>query len=150
MKSFALILFALAGASVAHADSFVCENTDQQIRVKLQNHVHAGLGTRSAAIMVISDTSADVGNRTLITSQDITQSGPFWTATTSAGDSETKLGALFLAQIAKVTLDIPSFNFNDANKDGTTYDGILYIYDDAASNRSADLIQLNCTYSTKN
>jgi len=150
MKQFALILFALAGTSVAHADSFVCETGDQTISVKLQNHVHADYGTREAAILIVSDNTADVGGRTLITSTDISQNGPFWTANTPNGDSETTLGSLNLAQIQKVTLDIPSFNFNESNKDGETLEGVLYLYDDVSSNSSADRIALNCTYSTKN
>jgi calcineurin-like phosphoesterase len=145
-----LILFALAGASVAHADSFVCETADQSVRVKLQNHVHAAYGTREAAILVVSDLTAAPGTHTLITSTDITQNGPFWTANTPDGDSESKLGELFLAQIQKVTLDIPSYNFNESNKDGETLDGVLYLYDDVNSDSSADRIALNCTYSTKN
>lgn len=150
MKSLALILFVLASASVAHADGFTCDNADQQVRVKLQNHVQSQYGTPSTAIMVISDINADLGSQTLITSTDITQDGAFWTANTPDGDSETKLGDLYLAQIQKVTLDIPSFNYNDTNKDGNTYEGVLYIYDNVNSNRSADRITLDCTYSTKN
>ena len=150
MKSVALILFVLAGASVAHADSFICNNADQQVRVKLQNHAQAPYGTLSAADMVISDTSTEPDEHTLISSSDITEEGAFWTANTPDGDSETKLGGLYLAQIQKVTLDIPSYNFNDTNKDGNTYEGVLYLYDDVNSNRSADRISLDCTYSIKN
>lgn len=58
--TFALLL----AASAAKADGFVCQ-TESGLNVKVFNHVQPTEGTRTAAIMVISDSSVGDGNKTI-------------------------------------------------------------------------------------
>ncbi|MEO5668362.1 MAG: hypothetical protein ABIR96_09905 [Bdellovibrionota bacterium] len=65
MKNLALSLVALTASLVAHADGFKCETVEGDLAVKVYNHVSPENGTRSAAVMIISDTSVSAGRKTI-------------------------------------------------------------------------------------
>ena len=57
------------GAAGAQADGFVCQNDD--IRVKVYNNTDPGEGTRTAAVMVLSDPSVSHGRKTIAKFTDV-------------------------------------------------------------------------------
>lgn len=65
MKYLVISIMAIMSASAAHADGFVCQTGDGDLTVKAFNKTHASEGTRNAAVMVLSDNTADQGNQTI-------------------------------------------------------------------------------------
>lgn len=59
-----MIAAILMMAGFAHADGFVC-TTESGLNVKVYNHTEAEMGTRTAAILVISDSNIGGGNKTI-------------------------------------------------------------------------------------
>jgi hypothetical protein len=66
MKSIILTAAMILGAQ-AHADGFVCENLNENLRIKVFHETQPQLGTRNAAIMVVSDPSVSAGRKTIAT-----------------------------------------------------------------------------------
>jgi hypothetical protein len=66
MKKVILALTVIAAATVARADGFVCQ-TESGLNVKVYNHTDASQGTRTGAIMILSDSSVGAGNKTVAT-----------------------------------------------------------------------------------
>lgn len=63
MKTF-IFIAAIALSFSAHADGFKCE-TDSGLIVQVYNHTDANNGTRTGAVMVISEPTYQRGNRTI-------------------------------------------------------------------------------------
>ncbi len=61
---YALIALVLIASSIANADGFLCE-TQSGLRLKVFNHVEPSRGTRAPAVMVISDSTVQVGHKTI-------------------------------------------------------------------------------------
>lgn len=61
-KMMVAAIFLIAG--FAHADGFVC-TTESGLNVKVYNHTQAEMGTRTAAILVVSDSNVNGGNKTI-------------------------------------------------------------------------------------
>lgn len=73
MKSVITILAALATlttASLAHADGFECR-TESGMNLKVYNNTQAQLGTRTAAIMIVSNENVNYGNKTIATFEQV-------------------------------------------------------------------------------
>jgi hypothetical protein len=73
----ALVLSAIAisslfntSFSVAHADGFLCQAANTGIQIKIYNHTDAAAGTRTPAIMVVSDPSLAEGAQTIASFSD--------------------------------------------------------------------------------
>ena len=66
-KIIVAMAFVAFGASQAKADGFVCEATDDNLTVKVYNHVLPEEGTRTAAVMVVSDPTVSAGRKTIAT-----------------------------------------------------------------------------------
>lgn len=62
---------ALMATTQAKADGFVC-TTETGMNVKVFNHTQPELGTRTGAIMVVSDSSVNSGRKTIATFKDLT------------------------------------------------------------------------------
>ena len=62
---FAVIGLALASSSPAFSDGFVCSSAEENLVVKIYNKTDPEAGTRTGAIMVLSDSSVGVGNKTI-------------------------------------------------------------------------------------
>lgn len=52
-------------ATTAKADGFVCESVDSDIRIKVYNQTQADEGTRSPAVMIVSDPQVGTGRKTI-------------------------------------------------------------------------------------
>ena len=65
--AFLSLVLSLNLISLAHADGFVCTADDSGIKIKVYNQVEPNLGTRSPAVMIISDPTLVKSNQTLVT-----------------------------------------------------------------------------------
>lgn len=63
------IIFAAAMmiATAAHADGFVCENAEGNLRIKVYHQTQPELGTRNAAVMIVSNPLISAGRKTIAT-----------------------------------------------------------------------------------
>lgn len=61
---FALVALVLIASSIANADGFLCE-TQSGLRLKVFNHIEPSRGTRTPAVMVVSDSTVQVGHKTI-------------------------------------------------------------------------------------
>jgi len=59
----AIAVCAVSGS--AYADGFVCQARNASLTVKAYNHTHAVEGTRSGAVVVLSDPEASAGEKTI-------------------------------------------------------------------------------------
>ncbi|HEX4924961.1 MAG TPA: hypothetical protein VFV50_12785 [Bdellovibrionales bacterium] len=59
------------GSVAAQADGFVCETLERDLNVKVYHHTQPSLGTRNAAVMVISDPAVQAGRKTIARFQDV-------------------------------------------------------------------------------
>lgn len=72
MKALMTIAAVVMMAGVqAKADGFVC-TSESGLNIKVYNHTQPDLGTRTGAIMVVSDSSINAGNKTIATFKDVT------------------------------------------------------------------------------
>jgi len=67
---FAVIVMTAFSAS-AQADGFNCQTADGSVNVKLINHTNPEIGTRVAAVMVLSDTNVAYGRKTIARFTDV-------------------------------------------------------------------------------
>src|SRR3989338_1707434 len=66
MKKIIFVMAAvMASSTAAFADGFVCETRAQDLNVKVYNNTNPELGTRTAAVMVLSDPSVSHGRKTI-------------------------------------------------------------------------------------
>jgi len=64
---YVMLLSALFVTASANADGFRCMAIDRSIAATVYNHTNPNKGTRTAAILVLSDPSIQRGNRTIAT-----------------------------------------------------------------------------------
>lgn len=65
MKSVFLSFGLLLATTPAFADGFVCQSLDGAINAKVYNNTAPQAGTRTAAVLVLSDTAVNAGNKTI-------------------------------------------------------------------------------------
>lgn len=65
MKAMMIVSAMLLMGSMARADGFECEAPDHGLNVKIYNQTNPNLGTRSGAVMLLSDESISFGNKTI-------------------------------------------------------------------------------------
>ncbi|MEI2637768.1 MAG: hypothetical protein V9F03_02030 [Microthrixaceae bacterium] len=65
MKTTMMVLFGMIATTAAKADGFICEGQKTGLVFKMYNHTQAVDGTRSGAIMIISDPAVAYGNKTI-------------------------------------------------------------------------------------
>jgi hypothetical protein len=114
MKAMFVTLAILASSMVAKADGFVC-TSESGLVVRVYNHTSAEEGTRTAAIMVLSDSSIGAGNKTIASFSDtkrtLSSSHQVYTAKVDLRVSESnRKGELIagtkLGQLSKIVLDV--------------------------------------------
>ncbi len=64
VNTFAVLAIATFSAS-AHADGFNCQTVGGDLNVKVYNHTNPEVGTRVAAVMVVSDPAVKFGRKTI-------------------------------------------------------------------------------------
>jgi hypothetical protein len=149
-----LVLLALSLIpAFASADSFNCNSSAiEHLHVRIQNNTDPALGTRTAAVLLVTDTEAAFGERTRIASNEVRQNGTYWTVDTTAYQSGTPgqaVGEYDKTELSQVQVYIPAFTYNEANKDGSEYPGHLFLFKAGETNDISQDIELGCIYNTK-
>lgn len=132
----ALIMF-IAGlmATTANADGFVCENLEQNVRIKVYNQTSAELGTRSSAVMIISDPSVSHGRKTIAKFEAadglLTNSGSRYVAEvdlrfSNSGRSGENLASTKLGEVDQIILDV-DFLYSQPVEDEAEVSGVMYL-----------------------
>ncbi|MGE3974210.1 MAG: hypothetical protein AB7F59_06770 [Bdellovibrionales bacterium] len=85
MKFLITTLALLATASQAQADGWVCATESEDLKVQVYNQVQPELGTRTAAVMVLSDPRVSEGRKTI--------------ARFTAGNTLSNQGASYVADV---------------------------------------------------
>ncbi len=69
----ALLTLAMVGAlsTPALADGFICSAIDHDLNVKVYNHTSPKMGTRNAAVMILSNPTVGQGRRTIAIFRDV-------------------------------------------------------------------------------
>jgi hypothetical protein len=145
MKSL-LVLLALL-PSLANADLFNCDSlSDEHLHVLVQNNVDPLVGTRTAELLTVTDTAT---SEALINSTKILQNGAFWTVDTRSytSDASVQVGDFDRKVLSQVQVYLPSFNFNENNKDQSHYTGYLLLYKNGETQTPAQSVELECIYS---
>ena len=134
MKKVLVIVLALASTS-AFADGFVCQTRNNSLTVKAYNNTDASEGTRTAAIMVISDPEVKDGNKTIArfteTKGTVTSSSESYTANVDLRESDSNkagrlIGGTKLGQLDTIVLDV-DFSYAQPVENGAEIDGVLHL-----------------------
>jgi hypothetical protein len=153
MKTSLVFLVLSLIPSFAFSDDFNCDSSaSEHLHVHIQNNENAALGTRTAAVLLVTDTEAQYGSRTLVGSKTVVQNGAFWTVDTSDYSQtgpDKQIGDFDREELSKLQVYIPSFNFNEANKDGQEYAGHLFLFQAENTETFSQDVQLTCVYNTK-
>ncbi len=127
----AIVLLATLLSTTAFADGFICESAEQNLKVHVYNQVQPELGTRSAAIMILSDTSVQVGRKTIATFNAtdalLTNDGASYSAKVdlrfnNSGRKGENIGGTKLGELKNVILDV-AFSYNEPVEAGTEVAG---------------------------
>lgn len=122
----AIALVAALIATPAFADGFVCESQSKGLKVKVYNQTQPELGTRNAAIMVLSDMNVQAGRKTIATFKStdsvLENDGALYTANVDLRFSESsRKGELIagtkLGELDQVKLDV-AFSYAEPVQEG--------------------------------
>ena len=84
MKKLMIIATMIAATSSAFADGFVCQSRNGDLNVTVYNNTDADFGTRTAAVLILSDPDAAEGAKTIARFTDtkglLTNKGSFYQA----------------------------------------------------------------------
>jgi hypothetical protein len=135
MKTLFVSLIVMMTASSAMADGFVCETLDGSLNIKAYNHTAPEAGTRTGAILVLSDPAVQSGRKTIARFEDVegnlSSSGAEYVANVdlrfanSGRKGELILGTK-LGQLDQVILDL-DYVYNHVSKDGEEVKGSLLL-----------------------
>ncbi len=99
MKTLTLALVTLLSSAAARADGFVCESLAGDLNAKVYNKTSDG--TRTAAIMILSNPHVSAGRKTIATfrntSSTLSSSGAAYYAEVDAENAETARGGELIA-----------------------------------------------------
>lgn len=131
----AILLTAVLAASLsAQADGFKCE-TESGLNVQVFNHTSAEMGTRTGAMMVVSDTSIQYGNKTIAKfsalKSTLTSKNLRYTAKVDLRVSESnRKGELIsgtkLGYVSQVLLDV-AFSYSNPVAHGSEVPAVLTV-----------------------
>ncbi len=153
MKTSLVLLVLALLPSLSNADSFNCDSSGvEHLHVRIQNNTDPALGTRTAAVLLVTDTQAAFGERTLIVSRELKQNGTYWTvdiSTDVSGVTGKTIGEYDKSELSQVQVYIPAFTYNEGEKDGAEYPGHLFLFKTGETNDISQDIELGCIYTTK-
>ncbi len=139
--------------TTASADGFVCYTKDNGLKIKMLNHVQPADGTRTGAVMIVSDQSIQEGKKTTVTfkSEDETllTSGTRWIGTLPE-DGVVKGGRNIagtkLAYLNSFIVDVSHFYDLPVASGAKLYGGLTVVKIDGEKLRE----ELNCYRYLKN
>ena len=148
MKTALTLIAGLVLSQSALADGFICESQEQGLRVKAFHKTQPELGTRNAAILIVSNTSINFGRKTIATfSADnavLSNKAAHYDASvdlrfkTSNRKGEL-IGPTKLGQLQNIKLDV-AFSYATPVADGAQMPGVVTLV-----KRSGDEIELDVT-----
>jgi len=129
MKQIITVIALLAGSS-AYADGFVCTNVDGDLKIKVFNHVQPEVGTRTGAIMIVSDPTISHGRKTIATFNDaslLQNEGASYMSKvdlrfSNSNRSGESVGGSKLGNLKEIILDV-DFLYGDNLQDGDITEG---------------------------
>lgn len=134
MKTVLIAAMVLGAASSAFADGFVCQAKNGSLTVKAYNNTQPKAGTRTAAVLVLSDPEANAGEQTIARFTDVkgtlTNTGANYNANVDLRfkDQSKKemlvAGKLALEELDTVELAV-DFNYAAPVPAGQTVDGTI-------------------------
>jgi hypothetical protein len=126
------VALGLFGTS-AFADGFVCQTVDGDLNVKVYNHTQAEYGTRTAAVMVVSDPTISHGRKTIAVFRNATLESDTLTFTakvdmrfTESARGGELIAGTKLGQLKTIALDV-DFTYGEPLADGETVDADLIL-----------------------
>lgn len=153
------LFFALMGLSMvsgsAYADGFVCVNKQEALVAKVYNQTQPQLGTRNAAVMVLSDSSVNYGNKTIArfsqTNGTLTNDSSLYTANVDhrfndSGRKGELIGGTKIGALKFVVLDL-DFSYARPVADGAFVRGELFL---VKRNGQQIAIDMDCSRYLKN
>ncbi len=155
MKTIIAASFLALASQAVYADGFVCENADHGLKVKVYNSTEASVGTRTAAVMVISDTNIAYSNKTIAKfdaeSKLLRNKGASYAAKvdlrfTNSSRKGELIGGTKLGQLANVDLDV-DFSYAAPLEAGEVVPGYLTL---AKRNGEYTVIDMECARYLKN
>jgi hypothetical protein len=153
----ALALVTLA-PTLAHADGFDCTGRDTGIEVKIYNNTDPSLGTRTPAILIVSDPSRDYGDRTIATfkNEQITYEGyGTYFATTDTVDRRPTADAQVLENsrlghleniLLKMNFSYAEQLFSELTKKPASFSGSVFYQQTSGATRNESV---RCTHYLK-
>lgn len=134
MKTLILATAAIVTMSAsAMADGFRCESLENSIRIKAYNQTSPELGTRSPAILVVSNPDIAFGKKTIATFEStdylLSAKGAYYTADVdlrynASGRKGELIAGTKLGELKHVVLDV-DFSYIEPVVDGTELSGMV-------------------------
>ena len=131
MKSL-IVIAALITGQIAAADGFKCI-TESGLKIQAYNHTNPNAGTRSAAVLVVSDANVGYGNKTIasfnaekgvLASQDLTYTAKVDLRMVESNRRGENIGGTKLGYLAAIKLDV-DFTYSRPVPEGTRVQGLL-------------------------
>jgi len=144
MKKLTLLVTMMIASSNVFADGFVCQSVEGDLNVKIYNHTQPEVGTRVAAVMVLSDPLVQGGRKTIArfkqTSGTLSSEGAHYLADVDLRftDSNTKgeyIAGTRLGHVDTIALDV-DFSYDQPVAEGTLVKGLLTV-----TKRNGDIIE---------
>ena len=152
MKKILILAIAIVGfvtSSCAFGDGFVCQARNGSLTVKAYDHTDASVGTRTGAVMVLSDPDAREGERTIARFRDasgtLSSSTSIFKAKVDLRFSDQKNKEALVAQkyelreLSAIVLAI-DFSYNEPVPAGESVDGVITLHA-----RDGDALHLDAT-----
>lgn len=151
------VLFGMMAATVAKADGFICEGQNTGLVFKMYNHTNAVEGTRSGAIMIISDPAIAYGNKTIasfsdvkntLTSKNVVYTGKVDLRVVESSRKGENIAGTKLGELASIKASI-GFNYSS---DTPSIDGDLMSGKVSYVKRNGEILEekLSCSRYKKN
>jgi hypothetical protein len=149
MKSFILTLALMTMGSSAFADGFVCNDTTGALRIKVYHETEPVMGTRNAAIMILSNPSQDSGKtiatfsskNALLASQSADYTADVDLRFTATENKNAPIDGTILAELAEINLDV-DYSFSNPVPAGTPVTAQLTLVTRTSSNLP---VSMTCT-----
>ncbi|MCB0408382.1 MAG: hypothetical protein KDD34_09270 [Bdellovibrionales bacterium] len=155
MKKLMILTALILGAQFSHADGFKCLSTDGELQVQVYNHVMPEEGTRTVAVMVLSNPQVQEGRQTIakFSAENATLSSGSMVYTAQVDlrfrESRTKgeyLAGTRLGYVDSLNLNV-DFSYSHPVKEGTLLPAVLTV-----TKRSGEVIEMGmvCSRYLKN
>jgi hypothetical protein len=147
MKAIISLLAVLTVSTLAHADGFVCTSQSGLV-VRIYDHTHANEGTRTAAVMTVSDSAVGAGRKTIakftavnetLSSLNTVYTGKVDLRFNDSGRQGENIGGTKLGQLSEIAMSV-HFSYNQPVANGEEVSAQLVL-----SKRNGDSIVESAT-----